>query len=53
MKRALAEPNDTIKFELREKDRQINKIFREAKFEDLMRRTEPKVNIHNVLLVHS
>ena len=43
MKRALAEPTDAVKREQREKQAQIVRTFREGKFEDLVRRTEPKV----------
>jgi protein EFR3 len=43
MKRALAEPTEASKREVREKQLQINKDFREANFEDLMRRTEPNL----------
>ncbi|XP_017483475.1 PREDICTED: LOW QUALITY PROTEIN: protein EFR3 homolog cmp44E-like [Rhagoletis zephyria] len=42
MKRALAEPSDAMKREQREKQLQIVRTFREDKFEDLVRRTEPK-----------
>jgi hypothetical protein len=39
MKRALAE-SETTKRELRDKQMQIHKTFREANFQDLIRRTE-------------
>ncbi|KAJ6647316.1 Protein EFR3 like cmp44E [Pseudolycoriella hygida] len=42
MKRALAEPTEASKREAREKQQQLVKTFRDANFEDLMRRTEPK-----------
>lgn len=42
MKRVLAEPTEASKREEREKQIQIGKVFKESKFEDLIRRTEPK-----------
>ncbi|XP_017027908.1 protein EFR3 homolog cmp44E isoform X1 [Drosophila kikkawai] len=42
MKRALAEPTEAAKRELRERQMQIVRTFREGEFDDLMRRTEPK-----------
>lgn len=42
MKRALGEPTEASKREVREKQSQLVKTFREANFDDLMRRTEPK-----------
>lgn len=44
MKRALAEPSEAMKREQREKQLQIVHTFREGNFEDLVRRTEPKVS---------
>lgn len=43
MKRALAEPTEAVKREQLEKQAQIVRTFRESNFEDLVRRTEPKV----------
>lgn len=43
MKRALAEPTESAKKEAREKQMQIVRTFRESNFDDLVRRTEPKV----------
>lgn len=43
MKRYLAEPSETVKREQQEKQKQIVRTFRESDFEDLMKRTEPKV----------
>lgn len=45
MKRSLAEPTESSKREQRERKVQISKAFREANFEDLMRRTEPKHDV--------
>lgn len=42
MKRALAEPTDASKREHDETQRQLIKTFRDANFDDLIRRTEPK-----------
>ncbi|SPP75213.1 protein EFR3 homolog cmp44E isoform X2 [Drosophila guanche] len=42
MKRALAEPTEAAKRELRERQMQIVRTFREGEFDDLVRRTEPK-----------
>lgn len=42
MKRALAEPTDAFKRERDEGQRQLVKTFRDANFDDLIRRTEPK-----------
>lgn len=42
MKRALAEPTDAYKRERDDSQRQLVKTFRDANFEDLVRRTEPK-----------
>lgn len=42
MKRALAEPTEAAKRERRDRHAQIGRTFREATFEELMRRTEPK-----------
>lgn len=54
MKRYLAEPSEAVKREQQEKQMQIVRTFRESNFEDLMKRTEPKVhkqllfiNFHN------
>lgn len=44
MKRFLAEPSESVKREQQEKQMQIVRTFRESDFEDLMKRTEPKVN---------
>lgn len=43
MKRYLAEPPESVKREQQEKQKQIVRAFRESDFEDLMKRTEPKV----------
>lgn len=45
MKRALAEPTELLKRERNEKQLQINKTFRNAKFDDLIRLTEPKHDV--------
>lgn len=45
MKRSLAEPTESAKREQRERKLQISKAFREANFDDLMRRTEPKHDV--------
>lgn len=45
MKRTLAEPTESAKREAREKQIQLVKTFREASFDDLIRRTEPKHEI--------
>ena len=45
MKRYLAEPSESVKREQQEKQLQIVRTFRESDFEDLMKRTEPKVFI--------
>lgn len=45
MKRALAEPTEAVKRERTEFQRQLNKTFRNANFDDLIRRTEPKHEI--------
>lgn len=42
MKRALGEPTEAAKRERMESQRQITKTFRNANFDELMRRTEPK-----------
>lgn len=45
MKRALGEPTEATKRERNETHRQLVKTFRNANFEDLMRRTEPKHDV--------
>lgn len=45
MKRALGEPTEASKREHNETQRQLVKTFRNANFEDLMRRTEPKHDV--------
>lgn len=45
MKRVLAEPTEAIKLENSETQRQLVKTFRNANFEDLIRRTEPKHDV--------
>ncbi|XP_055296771.1 protein EFR3 homolog cmp44E isoform X2 [Sitodiplosis mosellana] len=45
MKRVLGEPTEAIKRENSETQRQLVKTFRNANFEDLMRRTEPKHDV--------
>lgn len=45
MKRVLGEPTEAIKREHSETQRQLVKTFRNANFEDLMRRTEPKHDV--------
>lgn len=45
MKRALAEPTDAAKRDAREKQIQLVKTFRDANFDELVRRTEPKHEI--------
>lgn len=45
MKRALGEPTEAIKREKSETQRQLVKTFRNANFEDLIRRTEPKHDV--------
>lgn len=42
MKRALAEPTEAAKREVRERSAQLGRVFREASFDELLRRTEPK-----------
>lgn len=42
MKRVLAEPSEMAKRERMENQRKLNKTFRNANFDDLIRRTEPK-----------
>lgn len=53
MKRALAEPSEAAKREQREKQMQIALTFREGEFDDLMRRTEPKVSLEDNLMFSS
>lgn len=45
MKRALAEPSEATKRERNESQRQLIKTFRNANFDDLIRRTEPKHDV--------
>lgn len=45
MKRALGEPTDTSKREHQEAQRQLNRTFHNANFDDLLRRTEPKHDV--------
>lgn len=45
MKRVLGEPTEATKREHSESQRQLVKTFRNANFEDLMRRTEPKHDV--------
>lgn len=45
MKRALGEPTEATKRERGETQRQLVKTFRQANFEDLIRRTEPKHDV--------
>lgn len=45
MKRVLGEPTEATKREHTESQRQLVKTFRNANFEDLMRRTEPKHDV--------
>lgn len=47
MKRALAEPTEAAKRYHRDKQKETVKQFRDGNFEDLMRRTEPKVRLLN------
>lgn len=42
MKRTLAEPTEASKREAKERQQQLVKTFRDANFDDLVRRTEPK-----------
>lgn len=42
MKRTLAEPTEAVKRERTEQQQQLVKTFRNADFDDLVRRTEPK-----------
>lgn len=44
MKRRLAKPTEAVKKEEELKQKELCKVFREANFEDLLRRTEPKVS---------
>lgn len=53
MKRALAEPTEAVKREQREKQMQIVRSFREGNFEDLVRRTEPKVCYDNSFVFYN
>lgn len=43
MKRYLTEPSENVRKELCEKQMQIVQAFRENDFNELMKRTEPKV----------
>lgn len=45
MKRVLGEPTEASKLEQSESQRQLVKTFRNANFEDLIRRTEPKHDV--------
>lgn len=45
MKRVLGEPTEALKREHDESQRQLVKTFRNANFDDLMRRTEPKHDV--------
>lgn len=45
MKRSLAEPTDSAKLKQLKRKKQIHKEFREASFDDLMRRTEPRHDV--------
>lgn len=45
MKRALGEPTETSKREREETQRQLSRTFRNANFDDLLRRTEPKHDV--------
>lgn len=45
MKRVLGEPTEATKQEHSESQRQLVKTFRNAKFDDLIRRTEPKHDV--------
>lgn len=42
MKRTLSEPTDAAKREQRERNVQLSQMFREASFDELVRRTEPR-----------
>lgn len=48
MKRRLAEPTEAAKREAKEKQVQLSKSFRDSNFDDLIRRTEPKVSIRKL-----
>lgn len=52
MKRFLSEPSEAARREQRDKQMQIMQTFRESDFDDLIRRTEPKVN-EEILLICS
>lgn len=43
MKRRLAKPTDAVRRQEMEKQLELSKVFREANFDELLRRTEPKV----------
>lgn len=43
MKRRLAKPTEAAKRQEQEKQLELSKVYRESNFEDLLRRTEPKV----------
>ena len=45
MKRALNEPTEAFKRERKEAQKQLVKTFRDANFDDLIRRTEPKHDV--------
>lgn len=45
MKRALAEPTEASKRETRDRQKQLHRTFKDANFDDLIRRTEPKHDI--------
>lgn len=47
MKRYLADPSESVKREQQEKQMQIVRTFRESDFDELMKRTEPKVSFKN------
>lgn len=43
MKRRLAKPTDAVRRQEMERQLELSKVFREANFDELLRRTEPKV----------
>lgn len=45
MKRALAEPTEASKREIRDRQKQLHRTFKDGNFDDLVRRTEPKHDI--------
>lgn len=51
MKRVLTESNETKKEEEAERRQQISETFRTASFNELMRRTQPKVLLNTYIFI--